>query len=1103
MKNKEISKILVGSLTVTMVLNPFANNVDKVKAEVVSNEYLDSYTKEVNKDYIYLSDLDYDKNLSNTAWKEIMKDANTDGNKIKLLVDDEVVEYHKGMGAHATSTLVYDLNNYSNKYTRFIAHLGVDYAQKGKGNGVKFTISTSSDGKNWNVLKETGVITPDSNSEFVDIDISGAKYLKLYANDNGSNANDHAVYGDARILTKDYDISSEGMSDLLKVSDYDNILKAKTVEDNIKNNENLILKRALVNRVGYNNLQALYSSSDEYKEGIKFLLNNEKALKYFITNGEVTYDGSYLSSIKSFCSIYNKHKDELLDSSDDYFNLRLAVSISLAYSRDILVRFWIISDKEINAVTRYEIYQKLISSGLIDKGGDTTTYGKWSSEQFKKLPIPLMKWAVDTRMNDDEIEWLANYALSMKTEGSSDYLSAYNYISYTPGFDYTKDKYFDMNNYDDYNKKYHFSDYYSDFGTKNVYRLWMIFEEGAVCGGLAKTYANLSEVFGRPSSVVGQPGHAATITYGWNSKTNQYEWMIQNNISGWSKSGNEYSDRMLNWGNQSWCTGYSASYVALATDAIETQEAYDKYVQATMLNLLADSYDDLNTKEQIYRKALEIQGINLDSFEGLVEVYKANDEKTSKDYLDLAQMIVNAYTYYPLPMTDLLNYLSSGVTESQDVALLDLLRINALNKAKVATINDVKQPDIANEMAKFLLSDVSVDLASFSFDGENAGKIVINNKYENSEIRVRYSLDGQKTWKETSDHVISLTEEELASINETNDIVIGLVGTEATYTIDILAGKVVSASTLYNNDLENLLIGDTDYLQYSLDKGETWNDYVAGLDSDIRFTGNQVVYVRYKSHGTYMTGKSDRYTFHDDGTIDPQSSYLQLKHVSIYNYSSQNSDSINHAAINFIDGNINSAWHSTFSGEDYKFYSVEFDKVRYISKLTYMPGGSSNGRIKSGEIYISMDGESWEKVHTFSGLANNTKIQTIQLPQSVEAKYLKLVATETYGNSESEKNKFISGKMLNFYEDTTKEYKADVKIEYSTEDKTNGNVTAKLVLPSGCEADETEFLFNENGNHEFKYTDANGELNTIVAEVNWIDKAIPSIYEFDNTNLTN
>lgn len=123
LKNKEISKILVGSLTVTMVLNPFANNVDKVKTEVVSNEYLDSYTKEVNKDYIYLSDLDYDKNLSNTAWKEIMKDANTDGNKIKLLIDDEVVEYHKGMGAHATSTLVYDLNNYSNKYTRFIAHL--------------------------------------------------------------------------------------------------------------------------------------------------------------------------------------------------------------------------------------------------------------------------------------------------------------------------------------------------------------------------------------------------------------------------------------------------------------------------------------------------------------------------------------------------------------------------------------------------------------------------------------------------------------------------------------------------------------------------------------------------------------------------------------------------------------------------------------------------------------------------------------------------------------------------------------------------------------------------------------------------------------------
>lgn len=83
--------------------------------------------------------------------------------------------------------------------------------------------------------------------------------------------------------------------------------------------------------------------------------------------------------------------------------------------------------------------------------------------------------------------------------------------------------------------------------------------------------------------------------------------------------------------------------------------------------------------------------------------------------------------------------------------------------------------------------------------------------------------------------------------------------------------------------------------------------------------------------------------------------------------------------------------------------------------------------------------------------------------------------------------------MLNFYEYTTKEYKAYVKIEYSTEDKTNGNVTAKLVLPSECETNETELLFNKNGNHEFKNTDANDELNTIVAEANWIDKTISSI----------
>lgn len=152
-----------------------------------------------------------------------------------------------------------------------------------------------------------------------------------------------------------------------------------------------------------------------------------------------------------------------------------------------------------------------------------------------------------------------------------------------------------------------------------------------------------------------------------------------------------------------------------------------------------------------------------------------------------------------------------------------------------------------------------------------------------------------------------------------------------------------------------------------------------------------------------------------------------------------------------------------------------------------------------------MDGQNWDKVHTFTELNHNDSTKEIVLPEAVEAKYLKLAVTDTYGNSDGERNKFISGSMLNFYEDTTKEYKADVKIEYFTENKTNKDVTAKLILPKDCVAvGETEHIFKDNGTFEFKYIDANKVEQSIIAEVNNIDRELPTMtYTFDNESLTN
>ena len=51
-------------------------------------------------------------------------------------------------------------------------------------------------------------------------------------------------------------------------------------------------------------------------------------------------------------------------------------------------------------------------------------------------------------------------------------------------------------------------------------------------------------------------------------------------------------------------------------------------------------------------------------------------------------------------------------------------------------------------------------------------------------------------------------------------------------------------------------------------------------------------------------------------------------------------------------------------------------------------------------------------------MANNTDRKEISLDESLPAKFVKIEATETYGNAEGP-NKYVSGTRFNYYEDTT------------------------------------------------------------------------------------
>ena len=999
--------------------------------EPPTNEDEEEETPEVNvSEPIYLSDLQHITNKSNAWGGHIKKNQSHAGNKITLIVDGERVQFDKGMSAHAPSNLVYDISEYSSEYTRLVTYMGIDAVQGGNGNGVYFVISTSENGTDWTEVKTTGVVKGNSESIYVELELNGAKFIKLHANDNGGNGNDHATYGGLRLVKEDYSLSSKPIEGLKTVAEYDEILKNSSISENIINNKMIILQRAFVNKVGYEALQRLASRGEIYAEGIDYLMTNETALNYMMTSGAINKYGSYSSVVRHFAEILDEHGADFADTSDDNFNLRLAISIALGYSNSDMTGFWIISKKDKSAPTRYNTYQKLVESGKMDLLGNTNDHRKWSTKEFKDLPIPLMKWVVDARINDDEFDWLADYSLSEKAKGKNN-VDAYNYIKYGFGYNYENPELFDEANKQMYNDKYgNFTKYYDDYGTPNVFRLWQIFEEGAVCGGLTHVYSNLAEVSGRPSSPSSQPAHAAALTYAWNKENQRYEWVIQNNITGWVHTANQYEDRLLGWGNQSWTHWNGGGvYTVLASDAI-TDENYE---QVALLNLLSDSYTGSNEKE-VYEQMLQLQPKNLDAIEGLINIYLNDETKTSTDYFNLAQRIVEGYTYFPRVMMEALALIEGKITNSSESARLDVLKYNTLIKASNATPDVSSNVGMSKQTANEYLGEQSNELATFSFSGDKANTIVLNSKYEGSEVRLRYSLDGGTTWTDTDSQEVLLTEDELATITAENDIIVGLVGAtdDFNYTIDILEGVEIDATinTVLPNDYEDLFLGNVEHLEFSLDYGQTWCDYVTGQEdtinpngmTGIRFTtGDEewftAVMLRYKANGTRLQSATKEYGFMPSKDTDTKK-YVQLRHVNIVEAPQHQGG---REPQKMIDGDANSGFHTTFNTttED-KFITVEFDKPKYISHMDYVFGGSNNGRMKSGTIQASMDGENWEVIKTFKDMPRDKSVQGYEMDMVVKAKYIKLVADETHGNIADEANMYLSASELRFYEDTTK-----------------------------------------------------------------------------------
>lgn len=992
---------------------------------------------DLDGDYVYLSNINKKKLLDySVGYGKLMYDKNINGGRISLLVNGENNYFLKGIGAHANAHLLYDLSDYVKyyHYDRFIAYLGLDHSQGSYGNGVKFTIQTSADKNTWTTQTQTKVLKGNTDAIFVDIPLEDAKYLRINIDSNGSNAADHSVIADAKLANIFYDNNADKSGGLIKrVSEYDKELKAfeekypeKNVQDLLEmpDYKKLLYQRTFVSDAGYNVLKT-YLDAPQYVKTLEWFMNDMEALDLYVGGGKAA--GSYVNFVEVLTKLYNAHGDDFEKENGSLYK-KMIITLALTHSTDVW--YWAGGSVKSDALKRYEIFKHMYDNGVL------------ITNVFENLTVEEMRWVMNSVAGDDELEW-ANYYLRHHTKIKNipeDQLNVknftpgpYYFITYTFNYNYNQEKYYSAENKEYWQKKYSLTNETAEpkderFNLDVTYqagkpKMWIVWEEGAVCGGISKTGNSLLTSFGVPGGVVTQPGHAAYLQYSYLDPNSGADgigtWSLQNDVFGWTKTV-RYQRMLCGWGSESWTSYYQGSYLMLGQAAINDEANYFK---ANNLVRLADVYaDDAQKQIDLYEQALKVQSINMDAWVGLINAYtKAG--KTEADFVQLAKRISEGLTYYPLPMKDILeNLIKQHITSVAGKTDVDIYVETALKKASKANDNNTVQSGVCRTMANYLLGNSTFKMATFSFDGERAGKIVLDESYSAGN-ELLYSLDGGKEWKSggvTTE--IQLTKDELASITEENDILVKLQGATSYYTIDIT--KANTPSNLYKNDAENRLIGTVDGLEWCSKEGNEWKT----LTSDTTFEGDQVVQVRKKATGTVKQSEIAIYTFTQD-TDTASRKYIPLKYISYVGTSSEEVKQ-NGNATNALDGKLNTIWHTLWAGGDNERYiTVKFDEPRYLTSINYTPRQSgSNGRFLDAEVYVSMDGEDWMLAGTANNWADNAKTKVLNLFGPTYAQYVKVVGKRTVGN-------FGSADMLEFFEDTTVESKTVTSIELKTAPK--------------------------------------------------------------------
>ncbi|GKX27736.1 hypothetical protein SH1V18_02160 [Vallitalea longa] len=243
---------------------------------------------EVVSDVVYLSDIKYKSGKA--GYRSISKDTNIGGGPIILYSKYGKDTFKKGMGAHAYSEIVYDIENKG--YTDFRSYIGLNQNVYSTNSSVIYKVYV--DG----TLKyDSGVIASKTPYRYVDVDIRDAKEIKLVVDPNGSKGNDFSIWADAKFVSKD----SAPVIEVTNVAyekddeiDFDEIMKnvkATDIEDGDLSSEVTYTTNYTKGSTG--NFDIVYSVTDS--EGYE----TDKNVKLIVVNSSIYVSDTDWVSAKS------------------------------------------------------------------------------------------------------------------------------------------------------------------------------------------------------------------------------------------------------------------------------------------------------------------------------------------------------------------------------------------------------------------------------------------------------------------------------------------------------------------------------------------------------------------------------------------------------------------------------------------------------------------------------------------------------------------------------------------------------------------------------------------------------------------------------------